>query len=336
MAMTTSSSPAITAKAAIDFRIAALRRFALAITALTILGHLVLGFETSYAHPFVAVLTAYSFELGLEWLDAVLHGRTPAFLGAGLSRAVDFLLPAHITALACAMLLFSGETFTPLIFAVTVGVCSKYIFRAPLGRGKSGHFLNPSNTGITAALIVFPWVGIAPPYQFTENVSGIWDWVVPGIVVCTGSLLNWRLTGKLPLITAWLAGFAAQAIIRATFLPNDFRLLHALSPMTGMAFVLFTYYMVTDPGTTPFRHRNQVIFGLSVALVYLLLDVANVPYQLFLALFAVCCVRGVQLFLSAYLVAPRDGLATMAARLVGYRRPRPGAVARIDSVGGAP
>ena len=292
-----------------DLRLAALRRFALAITVLTVIGHLVLGFETSYAHPIVAVLTAYFLELGLDVLDARLNCRPIAFLGGGLPRVVDFLLPAHITALACAMLLYPGETFAPLVFAVTIGVCTKHIFRAPLGNGKTSHFLNPSNTGILAALIAFRWVNIAPPYQFTENVSGAWDWAIPGIVVITGSLLNSRLTGKTPLILGWLGGFAAQAVLRSLFF--DFGVFQALSPMTGMAFVLFTFYMVTDPGTTPFKPRNQLIFGLSVAAVYGFLDVIHVVYQLFVALFVVCCSRGLLLHVSTIYASRREALARL-------------------------
>jgi hypothetical protein len=287
-----------------DLRLAALRRFALAITVLTVIGHLFLGFETSYAHPIVAVLTAYALELGLEVLDARLNGRAIAFLGGGIVRVVDFLLPAHITALACAMLLYSGETFTPLIFAVAVGVCTKNIFRAPLGNGRTSHFLNPSNTGILVTLVAFHWVNIAPPYQFTENVNGVWDWAIPGVVITTGSMLNGKLTGKLPVIFGWVGGFAAQAILRSLFL--DFGIFQALSPMTGMAYVLFTFYMITDPGTTPRTARNQFLFGLSVATVYGFLDVIHVVYQIFLALFIVCCGRGLLLHLAAFWARRRE------------------------------
>ncbi|HEY0558088.1 MAG TPA: enediyne biosynthesis protein UnbU, partial [Thermoanaerobaculia bacterium] len=46
-----------------DMRLAALRRFATAITILNLVGHTVLGFEMSYATPLVALLAAYSTEL---------------------------------------------------------------------------------------------------------------------------------------------------------------------------------------------------------------------------------------------------------------------------------
>ena len=59
-------------------RLGGLRRFAVAITILNILGHTVLGFEQSWAQPLVAPGTAYGLEFLLELLGAWSAGRTPA------------------------------------------------------------------------------------------------------------------------------------------------------------------------------------------------------------------------------------------------------------------
>ena len=77
--------------------------------------------------------------------------------------------------------------------------------------------------------------------------------------------------------------------------------------MTGVAFVLFTFYMVPDPGTTPTRPRDQVWFGAAVALTYGLLQALHVVYGLFFALAIVCCVRGGLLWI-------RQGVAVLRAR----------------------
>ena len=76
--------------------LAALRRFAVAITVLTVLGHAVLGFEPSYAQPLVAMATAYAMQLLLELVEARCNGRRPRFAG-GPIHLVDFLLSAHIS-----------------------------------------------------------------------------------------------------------------------------------------------------------------------------------------------------------------------------------------------
>src|SRR5215216_3945940 len=186
-------------------RLGGLRRFAAAITILNILGHTVLGFEQSWAQPLVALATAYSTEILLELIDAWAKRRTPRFLGS-VRTFVDFLLSAHISGLAVAMLLYANERLWPIAFATTVAICSKAIFRAQVKHG-TRHFFNPSNFGITLTLLLFPWVGISPPYHFTENLQGAGDWVLPGIIVVTGTILNARFTHRLPLIGAWLGGF---------------------------------------------------------------------------------------------------------------------------------
>jgi hypothetical protein len=142
-------------------RLPALRRFALAITILTVLGHFVLGFEQSWAQPLVAVFTAYSVELILEGASAWTQQRRPHFAG-GPGELVNFLLPAHITGLAVAMLLYANERLAPIAFAAAVAISSKVLIRVPTGHGVR-HCLNPSNTGIAVTLLLFPWVGIAPP-----------------------------------------------------------------------------------------------------------------------------------------------------------------------------
>jgi Na+-translocating ferredoxin:NAD+ oxidoreductase RnfD subunit len=276
-------------------RLGGLRRFGLAITIFNILGHTFFGFEQSLAQPLVALATAYSMELLLEWIDARINHRPPAFVG-GLSNLVDCLLSAHISALAVAMLLYANNRLWPIVFATMVAIGSKSLFRAPVG-GRKRHFFNPSNFGISITLLLFPWIGIAPPYHFTENLDGAGDWILPAVIIISGSLLNARFTGKLPLIAGWLCGFAAQAILRS--LEFGTPIIAALLPMTGVAFILYTFYMVTDPATTPSGARAQVAFGLSVAGAYYLLLVWHAVFGLFFALTIVSALRGLALYVNA-------------------------------------
>ena len=278
-------------------RLGGLRRFAVAITVLNILGHAFFGFEQSFAQPIVALASAYSVELLLEFIDARLNRRPLRFLGGGVRRFVEFLLSAHITGLACAMLLYANERLGPVIFASVVAICSKCVLRAPAERG-TRHFFNPSNFGITITLLTFSWVSVAPPYQFTENMTGFGDWILPAVIVCTGTFLNARFTHRLPLIAAWLSGFVAQAALRSAVFDTPF--VAGLVPMTGVAFILYTFYMVTDPATTPAGRRDQIVFGFSVAAVYGLLLMAHVVFGLFFALTIVCAVRGLGIYARAW------------------------------------
>jgi enediyne biosynthesis protein E5 len=273
-----------------DLRLAALRRFAFAITLLNVLGHTVLGFEQSWAAPLVGVATAYAAELLLETLLAWQQGRRPRYLGVGGVGVVDFLLSAHITGLAVSMLLYTGERLAPIAFAAAAAIGSKYVLRVGTAGGGSRHFLNPSNFGITLTLLVFSYVGITQPYMFTEKLNAVGSWVLPAVLVCAGSFLNGRFTHKLPLIAGWVGGFVLQALVRWGLFGN--LPLASLMPLTGVALLLFTFYMVTDPATTPVPAWRQVGFGAAVAATYGVLLAAHVVFTPFFALTVVAMGRG--------------------------------------------
>lgn len=335
-----------------------LRRFALAITVFNILGHVWFGFEQSYAQPLVSLASAYATQLLLDTLEAWVQRRRPRFTQS-LGALVTSLLSAHISALACAMLLYANEHLWVVAFASSTAIASKSLFRVPVVGAKgtwpllvfhgvlfllllqagdatsrwfpvpppwlpamrvgglvlalalmmivppglpTRHYLNPSNFGITVTLLLFPWVGIAAPYQFTQNLGSTGHWVVPLVIIGTGSFLNTVYTRRIPLAIAWVGTFALQAIVSSLILwytTGYCPIIPRLSAMTGVAFILFTFYMVTDPATTPDRPWAQVAFGSSVALVYSVFLAFHVVFGLFMALVIVCVARGLGMYLLA-------------------------------------
>jgi hypothetical protein len=287
-----------------------LSRFALAITVVNVVGHLFLGFEPSWITPLVALATTYSVDLLGEAIDAKAHGRTATYAGSW-SALVRFLLPAHITGLAVSMLVYVSEQLWAVVFACALGIASKYVVRLPrldvenLELPTYKHYLNPSNIGIAITLLLFPSVGIAPPYQFSENLFGQLYWLLPLLVILTGSHLNIKTTNRYPLIVAWLVGFAVQALVRAWVHGTPWNA--GLGPLTGLAFMLFTFYMITDPGTTPSRPSAQAIFGAFVALAYGAPMELHVVFGLFFALAIVASARALLALVEFALVKTRLG-----------------------------
>lgn len=310
-------------KAMMAKRVGGLRRFAFAITFFNVLGHMVLGFEQSIAQPLIAVATAYTFALLLESIEAALIRKRPRYWGS-VSGFIDFLLSAHISAMAISMLLYANDRLLPVMFATMVAVGSKTLFRVRVD-GRLRHFLNPSNFGITVTLLLFPWIGIAPPYHFTENFGAVGDWVLPCIIIVSGSFLNTRYTSRMPLLAAWIVGFGLQAVLRSVLFGTP--VTAALAPMTGVAFVLFTFYMVTDPPTTPSRRNEQILFGASVAALYGVLVAFHVVFGIFFALSIVCAVRGLWMHAT--------GLVESIQFVTVGRKGRPVPVAQQVSVGAA-
>jgi hypothetical protein len=278
-------------------RLGGLSRFAFAITVLNIVGHVFLGFEPSWITPFAALAAAYLTEFVGETIESRIADRRARYAGSFLD-VVKFFLPAHISGLAVGMLLYAAENVAAIAFAASLAMASKYLFRVAVSTNRDGqpvfrHALNPSNFGITVTLLLFPTVGIAPPYQFTENTSGIVDWILPLIIIGTGSYLNTKATGRIPLIIAWVSAFAIQAMLRAAI--NGTPATAGLVPMTGFAFILFTFYMITDPATSPVKIKSQIGFAAAVAAFYALFMELHIVFGLFYALTIVTAIRGLWL-----------------------------------------
>lgn len=293
-----------------DPRYLALRNFALSLSVFNILGYTVLGFEQPYTWPFFALATGYTTELVLEVITARVEKRRPRFLGGGLKGLMVFLLPAHITSLAVNMLFYANNQWWPVMFGVVVGVGQKHILKAPIG-GRMRHFMNPSNLGITVSLLAFgSWASIAPPYQFTEYANTEFRILIPLLIVTAGTVINAMLTRRVMLIMGWVGGFAIESLLR--YFIWHAPLYSALAVMSGVAFVLYTNYMVTDPGTTPSKGRAQFMFGAGVATVYGVLMVFNVVYTLFFATTIVCGLRGLGWWV-AHFRARRQAAAAVPA-----------------------
>lgn len=277
-----------------NMRLAALRRFAITITVLNLLGRTILGFENSWAQMVVALLVAYFTEITLEIVDAAANKKTPRFTG-GVTNFVDFLLPAHISGMAVSMLLYCGSRLLPFAFAAAVAIASKALLTVRVNNSER-HFLNPSNTGIAVTTLLFPTLAPIMPWQFTENLSSNWGSAFAVIVIVLGTYMNWYYAKRMPLVLAWVLVFALQGELRC--LINGLPLIVGLVPVSGVSFLLFTFYMITDPGATPSNWREQVVFGASTAVVYGFLVLAHIGFAFFYALFIVSLCRGILLYLN--------------------------------------
>ena len=181
-----------------DLRLAALRRFAIAITVLNVLGHTVLGFEQSVAQPLVgAARPPTRIELLLESIERVAPAGARRASSAAARRCVDFLLSAHITGLAVAMLLYANDRLRPIAFAAAVAIGSKYAVPGRGSTARTRHFFNPSNFGITATLLPVPLGRDRPALPCSPRTSRAAGRLVAaaGHRAARARFLNARFTG---------------------------------------------------------------------------------------------------------------------------------------------
>ena len=324
--MTTTLNPAAPAaapaaapkkKGNTDPRYLALRNFAISISIFNTFGYTLLGFEQPWLWPFIAVAFGYTVELTFEVISAWAQRRSRRFAGNGMRGLYEFLLPAHITALACNMLLYAGNQIWPVLFGVACGVTGKHALQAPIA-GRMRHFMNPSNFGIAMTLVFFgSWASIAPPYEFTEKANTFFRVLIIVIIATAGTVINALLTKKTLLIVGWMGGFFIQGALRHWIWHVS--LFNAWGVMTGVAFILFSNYMISDPGTTPSRPRNGFMFGASVAMVYGVLMVFNVVYTLFFATAITCLLRGMGWWAAHFIAKSK----TKDNAPLPYGRPQP-------------
>lgn len=269
-----------------------LRMSATLATVFTILGHTVFGFEQPLAQVFVALVTGYACALFFEWVDARANGVVPGYSGGGVRKMVDFLLSAHMTSITLSFLLYFNQRLWIMALTVAIAIGSKYVLRVRQN-GRLQHFMNPSNVAIAVVLVAYQWTGVLP-WGFTINLHGVFDWLVPLAIVGLGMRLNLLFTGRLPSVAAWLVTFIVLGAGRAWL--QHSAVVAELVVLTGIPLVLFTFYMITDPQTSPSRLRSQIFFGAGIALAYSILLMLHVQYTMFYSVTAICAIRGVWLF----------------------------------------
>jgi hypothetical protein len=265
-------------------------------------GITVLGFNRAPEQVAVTVLTAVVLDLVLHRLlrGGMLFPLSAAITGLGLSILVNY---AHGLWLAA----------VPAAFAIA----SKYLFTVG-GR----HVYNPALFGVVACLLLGGgMISESPAYQWGGSYA-----VAVFIVTLALFLFVLRIQ-RTALIVSFLAFYFIALLARAWLtrwhMPMETWLLGALS---SPALYLFTFFMVTDPQTSPGSRKGQVLLALAIVAVDFLLHLKESLSTIFYAAFICATVR----LLWAHGRALREGAGVLRDRLtVGARR-----FAAVGCIGG--
>jgi Na+-translocating ferredoxin:NAD+ oxidoreductase RnfD subunit len=149
-----------------------------------------------------------------------------------------------------------------------IGVISKYIFRVRLA-----NVFNPAALGLVATFYIFDtaqsWWGALP------DVTPI----ALGVLITTGVFITARVN-KIPVVLTFL-GCYYLLITMAAFLgdPRHVAVLYRAPDLHAALF--FAFFMVTDPPTSPPKHREQIVYGVIVAVVsYAVYELVGAVYFL--------------------------------------------------------
>lgn len=187
-------------------------------------------------------------------------------------RKLDFFSYSAInTALGVAFLLRTVE-LEIYIVAVALAISQKHLLRIQ-GR----HFLNPSNVAVVAGLLLFPYATYTTPEQWGTM------WWLGVVMTVLGLLITYRVDRILiPLVFS-----ACYLLLTYAFITHN--LTEILYTLVSGSFLLFVYFMLTDPRTTPDQPGYQALYAASIAFLTIILEVLFGAYDvtMFLSLFIV-------------------------------------------------
>ena len=166
------------------------------------------------------------------------------------------LKSAAITTLGLCLLFKAGSIGT-LMLGAFIAIASKFILRV---NGK--HMFNPANVGIAAAMLLTgdAWVS---PGQWGSGPALVF------LVGAAGMMVVLRV-GRIDTSAAFLLAFAGLDFCR-TVLYLGWEPEVWLHKLTSGSLLLFTFFMITDPVTTPSAPRARIAWSMLVgALAFML------------------------------------------------------------------
>src|SRR5256885_3529649 len=159
------------------------------------------------------------------------------------------VLSAVITACGLTLLLRSDVWWIPPATAVAA-IASKFTIRI---RGR--HFLNPANLGITAAMLVTPHAWCSPAQWGEGGLLLLWMFALG----CMVAHRAFRSDVSLAFLASWIALRAARVL----WLGQSGQVL--LHQLASGSLILFAFFMISDPKTTPRGRAARIAFAATVA-----------------------------------------------------------------------
>jgi enediyne biosynthesis protein E4 len=242
--------------------------FACILTAYAALGCTVLGFNRTPLQIFLTIAAGCLLDMGLHWLFC------------GRERLIP--LSAYISMMSIALLLNYSHDYYLLFLPVFFTIASKYVLTF---HGK--HVFNPSLFGLVCALLLGRGLySSAPAYQWGGS------WAIVAFMITAACVLFVFRIGRTPLILSFLFFYSLQTLLRAYILRDHLPMeTLILGTLTSPRFYLFTFYMFTDPKTSPSGKWQQVSRSFVVVVVDLWFHTIESLHTLFYALFVVCILR---------------------------------------------
>lgn len=173
------------------------------------------------------------------------------------AQGIGPYLSAVITAIGISVLVRAESVWVHPLLAC-VACSSKFLVRAGAGEQRS-HVFNPANLAAFLAWAVVPGAWLSPGQWGSETLLALW-------LVALGAWVT-RCVGRLDISVSFLLAWGGLLAARLLWLETEATLAlsiwwHQFS--TG-SLLLFAFFMISDPMTTPRTRSLRVAYALLIA-----------------------------------------------------------------------
>jgi len=238
------------------------------IISIHVLGQIALGFRVSVPQILVAILVCAVIEVGwtLHTTGSLVWPASAMLTGSGVAlilRLSDMQSNDH----------WSWKGWYVFALVAGLSLLTKYVIRY-----RGSHVFNPSNVGLVVAFLVLGSTRIEPLDFWWAPFDG---WMIAAyLIILVGGLL---ITARLHLLgmsaAFWLTLAAGIGILAASGHCMTAR--WSFEPVCGAHFwwvivfspeiLIFLFFMITDPKTSPAGRVARIAFGMAVAMASTLL-----------------------------------------------------------------
>jgi enediyne biosynthesis protein E5 len=206
---------------------------------------------------------ARDFALGLEQVALCFTSAllTQAFWQWSLDLPSKKKWGGYLSALVSSFgisILVRADSYWVHPLLACLAMSSKFLLRAGPLEAKS-HILNPANFAAFAAWALIPGAWLSPGQWGSESILALWFLALGGLM--TKRIQRWDIS------LTFLASWGVLLGLRLVYLG------YAWDPGAAMwlqqcsngAVLLFAFFMISDPMTTPQHHRARIAYAIAVA-----------------------------------------------------------------------
>jgi len=216
-------------------------------------------FGSDPRHYQIAVLSSLLI-YGVGWLDFDI-GWPQIFISLGTVLASQyactriFRLPSFdprsplISGLSLCLLLRTNSLALTFVTPV-VTILSKFVLKR-----HQKHIFNPTNFGIVAMMLLTDQVWVSPGQWGSKAYFAF-------LIACAGGIVIYR-AARSDVTYAFLLAYISILFGRAIWLGDPFTI--PFKQLQSGALLLFAFYMISDPKTTPDSRIGRILFAVLVA-----------------------------------------------------------------------